>query len=139
MRWRHERRPCWRLRAAVNGLGALVTGVATLVYIATKFPEGAYIVIIAVTTALGPEADETEERQTKAWEPWSESAKLMVLKTQYQSVVRPILRFVNSIERHTSARVPVLIPEIVPNRLEETILHNQTGSMLAKPCGGAPT
>jgi hypothetical protein len=55
----------------------------------------------------------------------------MVLKTQYQSVVGPILRFVNSIERHTSERVLVLIPEIVPDRLGETILHNQTGILLA--------
>lgn len=38
----------WRRRMAINGLGAVATGIVTLVVIYTKFGHGAWIVIIAV-------------------------------------------------------------------------------------------
>jgi len=46
--WRRTRPPRWRRRAAVNGLGALITAVATLVFLLTKFTEGAWVVVVAV-------------------------------------------------------------------------------------------
>jgi amino acid transporter len=46
--WRRLRTSGWRRRAAMNGFGALLTGVVTIVVIATKFVHGAYIVVIAV-------------------------------------------------------------------------------------------
>jgi amino acid transporter len=46
--WRRARPPRWEFRAAVNGIGAVATGVATMVFILTKFTEGAWVVIIAV-------------------------------------------------------------------------------------------
>ena len=38
--WRRTRPPRWRFRASLNGLGAAVTAVATVVFLATKFTEG---------------------------------------------------------------------------------------------------
>ena len=35
--WRRTRPPRWRYRASLNGLGAAVTAVATVVFLATKF------------------------------------------------------------------------------------------------------
>jgi amino acid transporter len=46
--WRRARPPRWEFRAALNGLGAIATGVATVVFILTKFTEGAWVVVIAV-------------------------------------------------------------------------------------------
>jgi hypothetical protein len=46
--WWRTRPPRWELRAALNGLGATVTAVATAVFILTKFTEGAWVVVIAV-------------------------------------------------------------------------------------------
>jgi amino acid transporter len=46
--WRRTRPPRWRRRAAVNGLGALITFVATLVFLFTKFTEGAWVVVVAI-------------------------------------------------------------------------------------------
>jgi amino acid transporter len=48
--WRRTRPPRWRRRAAVNGLGAVVTGLATVVFLVSKFAEGAWVVVIAVPT-----------------------------------------------------------------------------------------
>jgi amino acid transporter len=46
--WRRTRPPGWRRRAAVNGLGATVTAVATVVFLVSKFTEGAWVVVVAV-------------------------------------------------------------------------------------------
>ena len=46
--WRRERPPHWRRRAFVNGTGAVVTAVATIVFLVTKFTEGAWVVVVAV-------------------------------------------------------------------------------------------
>ena len=46
--WLRERGPGWLPKMAFNGLGALVTGVALLVIGASKFVQGAWIVILLV-------------------------------------------------------------------------------------------
>ena len=52
LHWRRERPPRWQLRAAVNGVGAVMTAVAVVVFLATKFLEGAWIVVIAVPALI---------------------------------------------------------------------------------------
>jgi amino acid transporter len=46
--WRRERPPGWRRRATINGIGAVITGIATIVFLVSKFTEGAWVVVIAV-------------------------------------------------------------------------------------------
>jgi amino acid transporter len=46
--WRRIRPRRWKLRAALNGTGAVVTGVATLIFLVSKFLEGAWVVVLAV-------------------------------------------------------------------------------------------
>ena len=46
--WRRERPPGWRRRAAINMIGAIITGIATIVFLVSKFTEGAWVVVIAV-------------------------------------------------------------------------------------------
>ena len=46
--WVAEKPSRWRLRAALNGAGALMTAVAVVVFLGTKFLEGAWIVTLAV-------------------------------------------------------------------------------------------
>ncbi len=48
--WWRTRPPRWHHRAAVNGLGALITGMATIVFLVSKFSEGAWVVVVAVPT-----------------------------------------------------------------------------------------
>src|SRR6202167_2426289 len=54
MHWRKNRGPQWVKSALVNGLGALVTGITTVVVLVAKFAEGAWITLlfIAFTIAL---------------------------------------------------------------------------------------
>jgi amino acid transporter len=46
--WRKTRPPGWRRRAVINGLGAVITAIATLVFLVSKFTEGAWVVVIAI-------------------------------------------------------------------------------------------
>lgn len=46
--WWRERPARWHYRAMVNGTGALVTGAATVIFLLTKFAQGAWIVVVAV-------------------------------------------------------------------------------------------
>jgi amino acid transporter len=46
--WARQKGARWARRAAINGLGAVVTAVATVVFLFTKFLEGAWVVVLAV-------------------------------------------------------------------------------------------
>ncbi len=46
--WWRRRGPGWRHRLAINGTGALATGIVTIVIAATKFTHGAWIVVIVI-------------------------------------------------------------------------------------------
>jgi amino acid transporter len=46
--WRRERQPGWLRRAVLNGIGAVLTAVAGIVLLATKFLEGAWVVVVAI-------------------------------------------------------------------------------------------
>ena len=46
--WRQDRPPGWLRRAVLNGIGAVLTAVAGIVLLATKFLEGAWVVVVAI-------------------------------------------------------------------------------------------
>ncbi|WP_328979890.1 APC family permease [Streptomyces canus] len=46
--WRQERGRGWRGKALLNGFGALLTGVSTVVVTASKFEEGAWLVVVTL-------------------------------------------------------------------------------------------
>jgi amino acid transporter len=48
--WWRTRPPRWHHRAAINGVGAVVTAVATVIFLVSKFADGAWVVVIAVPT-----------------------------------------------------------------------------------------
>ncbi|MEU6114433.1 APC family permease [Streptomyces sp. NPDC047117] len=46
--WRQERGRRWRTKAVLNSTGAVLTGVSAVVVTATKFAEGAWLIVIAL-------------------------------------------------------------------------------------------
>ena len=46
--WRRARPSGWRRRAALNAIGAVVTGACTIIFLVTKFTGGAWVVVIAI-------------------------------------------------------------------------------------------
>jgi amino acid transporter len=50
--WFRERDGRWRLKAALNGVGAAVTCLVTVIVVITKFAEGAWMVLIAIPVLI---------------------------------------------------------------------------------------
>lgn len=50
--WRRIREKGWSRRAIINGAGALVTGLATMIFLFSKFLEGAWVVVIAIPSLI---------------------------------------------------------------------------------------
>jgi amino acid transporter len=51
--WHRHREPRWWLRAAINGIGAVLTAVVLVVVASVKFTDGAYLVVILVPLLVG--------------------------------------------------------------------------------------
>src|SRR5450631_1366938 len=50
--WRKKRGPHWRKSALVNGLGAVVTGITTVVVLVAKFVQGAWITLLFIPLTI---------------------------------------------------------------------------------------
>jgi peptidoglycan/LPS O-acetylase OafA/YrhL len=48
MHWKRERGRAWRLKAMLNGLGALATGVTFVIVGSFKFFDGAWIAVLLI-------------------------------------------------------------------------------------------
>src|SRR5438309_63539 len=51
--WRRVREPGWQRSAVINGLGAVATAIVTVVIAATKFVEGAWLVVLLIPLLIG--------------------------------------------------------------------------------------
>ncbi len=51
--WQRLREAGWQRSAAINGLGAVVTGIVTVVIAVTKFAEGAWLVVLLIPLLIG--------------------------------------------------------------------------------------
>ncbi|HUC04110.1 MAG TPA: APC family permease, partial [Acidimicrobiales bacterium] len=198
LHWRRQRGHGWRRRASINGLGACVTAAATVIFLVTKFTEGAWIVVVAIpsfiylfvrvhhyydgvgkllggghlpelpagkrTTVVVPiigvsklsayglseaislgqrviavsvvlddgEHGEREARSLRGqWNRWHPGVPLEILRTQYASVVDPIVAFIDQLRSDTSDQIVVLIPVLIPPHLRQRILHNHIDLLLS--------
>ena len=52
LHWWRIRPPGWRGRAGLNGLGAVMTAIATLIFLLTKFTAGGWVVVVAVPALI---------------------------------------------------------------------------------------
>ena len=50
--WFTERSSHWRVRVALNGTGAVMTAVAVVVFLVSKFLAGAWVVVIAIPALM---------------------------------------------------------------------------------------
>jgi hypothetical protein len=61
------------------------------------------------------------------WDAWDIGVDLVVLPSPYRSVLRPLVDYVDGLRRSgTTDLVTVVLPEIVPRRWWEHLLHNKT-------------
>src|SRR5262245_54595850 len=90
----------------------------------------------AVYVELDPAATETLRRH---WNEWGQGVDLVVLESPYRSLMEPLLDYIEELqETEPAAYVTVILPEFVPRRLWQHLLHNQhalliKGALLFKP------
>lgn len=67
------------------------------------------------------------DRLRAQWESWDIGVALVILASPYRSVLRPLVDYVNGlIVRREADLVTVVVPEIMPHRWWEHLLHNKT-------------
>ena len=62
----------------------------------------------------------------KNWPEWGQGAELVVLDSPYRSLLEPLLEYIEQVQAADPAGfVTVILPEFVPKRLWQNVLHNQ--------------
>jgi len=192
-RWLVKRGLHWRKKLVVNGIGAITTGVATVIIATTKFVQGAWIVFllvailimmfrgirshykavaeqVALTRDTRPprprrnlvimpiggvnrsvvravdyarsrggeirailvdvDKEETALVEIK-WAQWGCGVPLVVLPSPYRSILGSILDYIEDLQqKDPDCWITVVIPEILPARWWQNILHNQRALLL---------
>src|SRR5206468_5454313 len=85
--------------------------------------------IIAVY--VGFDEEEIAKMEHK-WEEWNPGIRLMVLRSRYRSIIRPLSKLIDTVEWKTSEtdHVTVLIPQFITKKWWHNLLHNQTSLLL---------
>jgi len=193
--WWREHEGAWWSKAAINGVGALVTAMTVVIVAISKFSQGAWIVILliplilvmfitirehyrgvsqqlslkgmsvpvrpfdllrvvipvsgvhrgvidalsfartitsdvtAVYIELEPGAG---ERIRQEWSQRWPEIPLAVVSSPYRSIIGPLLDYLDEMDaRHHDGQLAVVVlPELVPARWWQGLLHNQTGWLL---------
>ncbi|WP_139490562.1 APC family permease [Brevibacillus dissolubilis] len=76
--------------------------------------------------------DESIEKMERKWEEWNPGVRLIVLRSRYRSIIKPLVKFIDTVEWKTAHNdhVTVLIPQFITKKWWHTFLHNQTGLLI---------
>jgi amino acid transporter len=109
---------------------SIVVVPTTTVSLLTEQALSAALSLGETVVALAVAGDEEEAVQIKRdWGEWRCSVPIEVLLDPHRSLIRTVLRYIESIEAQ-DATITVLIPEIIPSKRRHEILHNQRGRLL---------
>jgi amino acid transporter len=101
-------------------VGAITKATAAALVYATAISED----VRAVYVEVDPEAT---PRMRAQWDEWDIGVDLVVVPSPYRSVLRPLVDYVDEIQHSgTTDLVTIVVPEIVPHRWWEHLLHNKT-------------
>jgi amino acid transporter len=80
-----------------------------------------------VAVYVGFDEEEIQKIEQK-WEEWNPGVRLIVLRSRYRSVMRPLAKFIDTVEWKTAAtdHITILIPQFITKHWWQAVLHNQT-------------
>jgi amino acid transporter len=117
-----------RPRIGKNPVVVLVAGIHKGVVEALEYARSISPNVTALTVDLDP--TQTTKLRLK-WAEWEPDIPLIVLESPYRSIVRPLLEYIDRMERQGEGRyLTVVIPEFVPSHWWQHFLHNQTALLI---------
>jgi hypothetical protein len=127
----------WRPEA-VGGHTVLVpiSGIQRAVVKALRYARSLSADVRAIYVEIDPGATAALKKQ---WPEWGQNVSLVVLESPYRSLMEPLLEYIEEVQRaDPQGYVTVILPEFVPHRLWQHLLHNQhalliKGALLFKP------
>jgi amino acid transporter len=83
-------------------------------------------------TALTVDLDPTQTTKLRLkWAEWAPDVPLVVLESPYRSILRPLLDYIDRMERQGEGRyLTVVLPEFIPSHWWEHFLHNQSALLI---------
>jgi amino acid transporter len=106
-----------------------VSGVHRGIIEAMDFAQSISKDITAVYIELDPGAG---EQMRKEWECWWPDVPLVILTSPYRSIIRPLLDYLDETdqEHNDGTLAAVVLPEFIPAKWWQQLLHNQTSLMI---------
>jgi len=74
----------------------------------------------------------------KQWQDWHPGVPLHMLRTEYASVVAPIVNYIDDLRRVPDKQIVVLIPIVIPTKLRYSLLHNHLDVVLSRALRSQP-
>jgi hypothetical protein len=113
-----------------------IGGLQRAVVKALRYAGGLSADVRAVYVELDPAATKAVREQ---WPRWGQGVDFVVLESPYRSLLEPLLDYIERLQTaDPAAYITVILPEFVPHRLWQHLLHNQhalliKGALLFKP------
>ncbi|MGG4036949.1 APC family permease [Heyndrickxia ginsengihumi] len=107
-----------------------VAGITSVVERSINYAKSLSDNVIAVYVAF---SHEEEKRMEKRWEEWGNGVRLVTLHSSYRSIIYPLSKFLEIIERKSRERnyqIMVLVPQFIPKKRWQYILHNQSALLI---------
>jgi amino acid transporter len=74
---------------------------------------------------------ETTAKLQEKWKQWGSGVPLVVLPSPYRSLVRPLMMYIDELDKHYDDDVlTVILPEFIPSKWWQHLLHNQTALLI---------
>jgi hypothetical protein len=95
---------------------------------ALKYARSVAADVVAVTVEINPDAT---ARLKDIWKTWGSDTPLVVLPSPYRSLLDPIIDYIRRLrEQRPGEFITVVVPEFIPAKWYQHILHNQSAFML---------
>ncbi|HKP35319.1 MAG TPA: APC family permease [Pyrinomonadaceae bacterium] len=69
--------------------------------------------------------DEAARKLREKWQQWGSGVNLVVVASPYRSLARPLLNYVDRVKKTKQGVVTIVLPEFVPAKWWQNLLHNQ--------------
>lgn len=89
--------------------------------------------VTALYVDITPEID-NETALRKRWNDWFPDVRLVVVSSPYRSLVEPLISFLDQEDQRVNdgTQAVLVLPELIPARPWQEILHNQTADSIKK-------